>query len=362
MGGSYPTIIEIVRSGRVGVCDRSPGHRRRWRPPIRYAWHAVRRRKQADGHRPGWRPPIRYACLMLRRPARLTHMAMKNFPYRLLVAALALVFLAGPAAPAAAQSDVAADASWPQWRGPLATGAAPDGDPPSSWSETENVRWRVEIPGFGQASPVVWGDHVFVLTAIPAGPGDDSGGGFFARLRRRFMGTVRSGDLLNFVIVALDRRNGSVVWERTAATRAAARGPAQHGKLGLGVRGDRRRGGLRLLRLARPPLLRPGRQSAVGSRFRRHADPHGLRRRGLAGAARRRDRRRLGPRGPVVRHRARQAHRRGVVAHRPGREHVVVDAARRRARRRHPGGDQRDGRRARLRLRDRRAPVGRRGG
>ena len=148
-------------------------------------------------------------------------MAMKIFPFRLLVTALALALLAGPAAPAAAQSDApspSASVDWPQWRGPLATGAAPAGDPPSSWSETENVRWKIEIPGYGQASPIVWGDRVFILTAIPAGPGDDSGNGFFARLRRRFMGTVRSGDLLNFVIVALDRRDGSVVWERTAVT------------------------------------------------------------------------------------------------------------------------------------------------
>ena len=143
-------------------------------------------------------------------------MLNKGFVFLPFVAALALVFLA---APAAAQSDPPATGfDWPQWRGPLATGAAPESDPPSSWSETENVRWKVEIPGFGQASPIVWGDHLFLLTAIPAGPGDGSGNGFFSRLRRRFMGTVRSGDLLNFVIVAIDRRDGSVVWERIAVT------------------------------------------------------------------------------------------------------------------------------------------------
>lgn len=124
------------------------------------------------------------------------------------------------AAPAAAQSGDAPDAAsgWPQWRGPLATGAAPAGDPPVRWSETENVRWKVEIPGHGQSSPVVWGDRLFVLTAVPAGPGDDAGNGFFSRLRRRFMGTVRSGDRLHFVVLALDRRDGSLLWERTAVT------------------------------------------------------------------------------------------------------------------------------------------------
>ena len=143
-------------------------------------------------------------------------MLKKGFMFRLPIPAL---MMALSLASASAQSDPPVnDTGWPQWRGPLATGVAPAADPPTSWSETENVRWKIEIPGHGQASPIVWGNHVFVLTAIPAGPGDDSGNGFFSRLRRRFMGTVRSGDLLNFVIVAIDRRDGSVAWERTAVT------------------------------------------------------------------------------------------------------------------------------------------------
>ena len=49
------------------------------------------------------------------------------------------------------------DRYWPQWRGPLATGVAPGADPPTEWSETRNVRWKVAIPGHGSASPVVCG-------------------------------------------------------------------------------------------------------------------------------------------------------------------------------------------------------------
>ena len=143
-------------------------------------------------------------------------MLKKGFMFRLLVLALVIAL---PVASASAQSDAPVnDVGWPQWRGPLATGVAPAADPPARWSETENVRWKIEIPGHGQASPIVWGDRVFVLAAVPAGPGDDSGNGFFSRLRRRFMGTVRSGDLLHFVLVAIDRRDGSVAWERTAVT------------------------------------------------------------------------------------------------------------------------------------------------
>src|SRR6266436_8510792 len=58
---------------------------------------------------------------------------------------------------------------WPQWRGPLATGAAPLADPPVSWSESEHMKWKVKLPGSGDSTPIVWADRVFILTAIPTG-------------------------------------------------------------------------------------------------------------------------------------------------------------------------------------------------
>ena len=48
-----------------------------------------------------------------------------------------------------------AGAYWPTWRGPTGNGVSPEGDPPIEWSETENIRWKVEIPGLGSASPVI---------------------------------------------------------------------------------------------------------------------------------------------------------------------------------------------------------------
>src|SRR5882672_765785 len=59
--------------------------------------------------------------------------------------------------------------SWPQWRGPLQTGAAPGATPPTTWSETSNVKWKVKIPGDGTATPIIWENLVFVQTAIPTG-------------------------------------------------------------------------------------------------------------------------------------------------------------------------------------------------
>src|SRR5690349_10331049 len=58
---------------------------------------------------------------------------------------------------------------WPQWRGPLFNGVAPHANPPTEWSETKNVRWKVALPGKGHSTPVVWGDRVFVTSAVPFG-------------------------------------------------------------------------------------------------------------------------------------------------------------------------------------------------
>ena len=62
--------------------------------------------------------------------------------------------------------DSARAANWHQWRGPDATGTAPQGDPPTNWDEQTNIKWKVAIPGRGSASPIVWGDRIFILTAI----------------------------------------------------------------------------------------------------------------------------------------------------------------------------------------------------
>ena len=55
---------------------------------------------------------------------------------------------------------------WPWWRGPTFDGkAAVDQTPPITWSETENVVWKVDVPGRGHGSPSIWGDRIFLATA-----------------------------------------------------------------------------------------------------------------------------------------------------------------------------------------------------
>src|SRR5687767_13475475 len=77
-----------------------------------------------------------------------------------------------PAVPSAQNSDF--NQYWPQWRGPHANGVSLTANPPLEWSETRNIRWKVEIPGRGSSSPIVWGDRLFVTTAVPVGVTGDA--------------------------------------------------------------------------------------------------------------------------------------------------------------------------------------------
>lgn len=104
----------------------------------------------------------------------------------------------------------AAEQFWPQWRGPRATGASATAQPPLEWSETKNITWKVEIPGRGSASPVVWGDRVFVLTGVPVSTTPDAS---HAALGARLVPH-------KFVVMAIDRRTGKTVWERVAREQA----------------------------------------------------------------------------------------------------------------------------------------------
>ncbi len=112
-----------------------------------------------------------------------------------------------------AQSGSADQAHWPQWRGPALNGVAP-GDAPLEWSDSRNVSWKVEIPGRGFSSPIVWDDTLFLTTAVPTGkrgstPGDGGGRGH---------GGNAGVEEHRFVVMAIDRRSGKTLWQQTAAT------------------------------------------------------------------------------------------------------------------------------------------------
>ncbi len=110
---------------------------------------------------------------------------------------------------------------WPQWRGPLAGGVAPHGDPPVSWSEDENVRFKVAISGRGLATPIIWDDKIFILTAVSADAAayEASQKAAAEKLEKKEWPPSVEPVAQRFVVLALSRLDGSVVWERTAVER-----------------------------------------------------------------------------------------------------------------------------------------------
>ncbi|MEM8996136.1 MAG: PQQ-binding-like beta-propeller repeat protein [Acidobacteriota bacterium] len=122
----------------------------------------------------------------------------------LTVAVLAQSFLASP---------LLAEAHWPSFRGPSASGVSDGVETPTTWNvETgENVLWRTAIPGLGLSSPIVWGDKLFVTTAVAeAGEAD---------LRVGQYGDIAAANdngVQRWKIYCLDRKSGEILWQRTA--------------------------------------------------------------------------------------------------------------------------------------------------
>ena len=66
-----------------------------------------------------------------------------------------------------AQDKSAFTANWPEWRGLYNSGAVSSGNTPVEFSETKNLKWKIEIPGKGHATPIIWGNQIIVQTAVP---------------------------------------------------------------------------------------------------------------------------------------------------------------------------------------------------
>jgi outer membrane protein assembly factor BamB len=128
---------------------------------------------------------------------------------------------------------------WGQWRGPAGLGLSLRGKPPIKWSEDNNVRWKRELPGEGASTPIVWGDMVYVQTAIPvkssASEGVEESQGESNNERR---GRGRRGHRsrkpkkpYKFVVMALERKTGKPVWERVVCEQTPHEGNHSHGSV-----------------------------------------------------------------------------------------------------------------------------------
>ena len=140
---------------------------------------------------------------------------------KIAIAVLSLLAIT-PLAALLESSATDADRFWGQWRGPLMTGEAPHGDPPIKWSEDKNVRWKVSIPGSGASTPIVWGDTVYIQTAVPAGEElptrqnltEWQEGGEAIYRERSYVKATRSQ---RFTLLALDRATGELRWAKVLA-------------------------------------------------------------------------------------------------------------------------------------------------
>ena len=124
---------------------------------------------------------------------------------------------------------------WPQFRGADAAGVADASVLPTRWSATENVAWSAELPGRGWSSPIVWGDRVYVTTAMNAGGFKAASTGIYGndyaaeltkqglsddevmkRVVARDIELASESEEVSYEVVALDARSGKLLWRREA--------------------------------------------------------------------------------------------------------------------------------------------------
>ncbi|MEM7009886.1 MAG: PQQ-binding-like beta-propeller repeat protein [Verrucomicrobiota bacterium] len=109
---------------------------------------------------------------------------------------------------AAAESEL--EFQWPNFRGPLGTGVSLHADPPVEWAEDKNIRWKMEIPGLGHSSPIVWDNQIFLTAAAPFGE---------PLAEPKFSGRPGAHNNLpisrhqRFFVFAVDREKGEILWQ-----------------------------------------------------------------------------------------------------------------------------------------------------
>ena len=134
---------------------------------------------------------------------------------------LAAAFILSPLAPAVlAQADPDA-ANWPGFRGPGGRGVVADNPRlPEQWDSETNVEWKVEVPGTGWSSPVVWGDKVLLTSAVNEADSEPPKPGLYFGGNRPTPKTVH-----RWIVHCVDLESGNTLWEHTVH-----RGAPPHGR------------------------------------------------------------------------------------------------------------------------------------
>jgi outer membrane protein assembly factor BamB len=111
------------------------------------------------------------------------------------------------------EARAAAPLNWPSLRGPDGSGVADGQHPPLTWEVKTgaNVRWKTPVPGLGHSCPIVWGDRVFVTTAVSGDPNPKVRTGNYGAVD-----SVNDTSKHTWQVLCLDRGTGKVLWARTA--------------------------------------------------------------------------------------------------------------------------------------------------
>ncbi len=117
--------------------------------------------------------------------------------------------------PAVSKAQVKPETQWPGYRGWLASGSHDGADLPETFSLSDmvNIRWKTDIPGLGLSSPAIWGDRIFITTAVSK---SDNGG-----LKPGIYGDgmpVPDSSYHEWKVLCIDRNSGKLLWEKTACT------------------------------------------------------------------------------------------------------------------------------------------------
>lgn len=103
--------------------------------------------------------------------------------------------------------------NWPQFRGPRASGVGDGHNVLVSWDaeKQQNLRWKTAIPGLAHSSPIVWGNKVFITTAVTSGAKDETRYGLYGDVA-----PVKDDPRHTWKVYALDKATGKILWERVA--------------------------------------------------------------------------------------------------------------------------------------------------
>jgi outer membrane protein assembly factor BamB len=125
-----------------------------------------------------------------------------------------VVFLAGHIGLAGLDAEIRENnIHWPSFRGASASGIAEGYETPVSWdvNGSKNIAWQTVIPGLGHSSPIVWGDRIYVTTAVAEEGEQELKVGLYGNIQ-----PVEEDGVYEFKVFCLDKKSGAILWERTA--------------------------------------------------------------------------------------------------------------------------------------------------